>query len=1045
MVSTGSLTLHCSACGSDLQAFAPGPGGRPNAACPRCGSLERHRFLGLLLEMSVPMLDPIDVLLDIAPSPQTTAIFERIAPGLHCRLDLGTDNRLVDVLGSVTALPYRDDSVDLLVCSHVLEHVPDDRAAMREIARVLRPGGLGIIAVPFRAGVPTEEDPTASEAERIRRFGQADHVRYYGDDFEQRLTDAGLGWQRETPLELLGEEGVRAHGLNPDEPVWLVGALGGVVELNETVDFLSDPEFHRAFDDSFGPATNRVVVRTPAQAPLPLRAADWVELYAADFALDDHVVEADEDVRTYVRLPQRPHDLPGRLVITLTSYPARFGTLELTLRRLLHQSVTADEVVLWVAPEDEPRLPGGVRRLTRRGLTIRTTPDTRSYKKIIPALEAYPDAFLLAVDDDQVYPFDMVGPLVAAYRSNDEVLCRRAHAVSLDDAGRIRPYAQWRHELGAGHSGAEVFPTGCGGTLYPPRAFAAEVTDEAAFTALAPEADDVWLYWMMRRAGRVARVVGPTWLNETWPGSQSSSLMESNWSGGNDRQIAAMLDRFGSPLADAPVVAPAEAVVVAPAAARSAEAMPKPVAPVRLAGETFDSAEYWSERYRDGGHSGAGSYGRLAEFKAEVLNAFVARHAITTVIEFGSGDGAQLELATYPRYVGYDVAERSLQLCRERFAGDPTKAFVHTDAYAGEQAELSLSLDVIYHLVEDPVFELYMTRLFDAGERFVIVYASNVDEATTASHVRHRRFTDWVAAHRPEFTLVEHIPNRYPLVSDPAEESFADFFVFARTTADVTPSAPVPASAPAASASASVAARAWQPTKYALVDGLLQATTDPAELSPTSRLVASLTAKFYNRVIPDLAHGRLLDLGCGKAPMRGLYERYVDEVVTADWPSSLHANDHLDVTCDLTKPLPFADAEFDTVLFSDVLEHLPDPELAMAEISRILRPGGVLLLNTPFLYWIHEAPHDYYRHTRFSLERLVAGAGMSLQTLVQLGGAMETLADMIGKVLPRLHADGAVWGRALQELAWQRHEGERTLGVEEDGFPLAYGLVAVKH
>jgi hypothetical protein len=120
---------------------------------------------------------------------------------------------------------------------------------------------------------------------------------------------------------------------------------------------------------------------------------------------------------------------------------------------------------------------------------------------------------------------------------------------------------------------------------------------------------------------------------------------------------------------------------------------------------------------------------------------------------------------------------------RGRFASDASKTFYHaTELPRGLQAELSLSLDVIYHLVEDDVFDCCMRDLFDAATRFVIVYASNVDERTTSSHVRHRRFTDWVERHRPDFELTQTVPNAYPFdEDDPDNTSFADFYVFERT------------------------------------------------------------------------------------------------------------------------------------------------------------------------------------------------------------------------------------------------------------------------
>ena len=181
-----------------------------------------------------PVVD-VGVLLEIAPAPCTTAVLAELRPRHHIRMDIGYDGRGVDLLGSVTDIPLADRSVDVLVCYHVLEHVPDDGAAMRELARVLTPGGIGLVQVPIRFGQPTDEDLEADEAERVRRFGQHDHVRYYGDDFEDRLVDAGLVFTRVSPRSLLGERVCRVLGLIPDEWVWVVHSAahadGGVAPL----------------------------------------------------------------------------------------------------------------------------------------------------------------------------------------------------------------------------------------------------------------------------------------------------------------------------------------------------------------------------------------------------------------------------------------------------------------------------------------------------------------------------------------------------------------------------------------------------------------------------------------------------------------------------------------------------------------------------------------------------------------------------------------------------------------------------------------------
>ncbi len=193
------------------------------------------------------------------------------------------------------------------------------------------------------------------------------------------------------------------------------------------------------------------------------------------------------------------------------------------------------------------------------------------------------------------------------------------------------------------------------------------------------------------------------------------------------------------------------------------------------------SANYWEERYTKGGNSGAGSYGQLAEFKAEVLNLFVADHGVRSVIEFGSGDGNQLKLASYPSYIGIDVSTTAISRCKEIFQSDTSKHFLHTSEYRRDEADLSLSLDVLYHLVEDEAFEIYMNTLFNAARNYVIIFSSNSNDNTQSPpHVRHRRFSSWVEQSMQDWKLVQHIPNKHPYKGDSNKGSFADFYIYER-------------------------------------------------------------------------------------------------------------------------------------------------------------------------------------------------------------------------------------------------------------------------
>jgi SAM-dependent methyltransferase len=192
------------------------------------------------------------------------------------------------------------------------------------------------------------------------------------------------------------------------------------------------------------------------------------------------------------------------------------------------------------------------------------------------------------------------------------------------------------------------------------------------------------------------------------------------------------------------------------------------------------SAEYWRQRYAGGADSGPGSYGKFARFKARVLNDFFKEQGVQTVIEFGSGDGNQLALLDVPEYLGVDISPEAVGQCRARFAGAPGRRFILADQFGSERADCTLSLDVIYHLVEDAAFDAYMRRLFASARCWVVVYSSNREaDAADGAHVRHRRFTDWIAANEPGWRLFSHVPNEHPYRGDYRTGSFADFYFYA--------------------------------------------------------------------------------------------------------------------------------------------------------------------------------------------------------------------------------------------------------------------------
>jgi SAM-dependent methyltransferase len=187
--------------------------------CPRCRSHPRHRAIVLLLtrgELSGRRL------LHFAPEPLFDRFFaerpdfERVTADLYAPADLRLD---------ITHMDLPDDSLDLILCSHVLEHVPDDRAAISELHRVLRPGGSALVLTPYRPDRLTYEDPSITKpVDRMVAFGQQDHVRIYGSDLSERLREAGFEVDDRTPANLFDRETVERCELDPDEHLFLCRA-----------------------------------------------------------------------------------------------------------------------------------------------------------------------------------------------------------------------------------------------------------------------------------------------------------------------------------------------------------------------------------------------------------------------------------------------------------------------------------------------------------------------------------------------------------------------------------------------------------------------------------------------------------------------------------------------------------------------------------------------------------------------------------------------------------------------------------------------------
>lgn len=239
----------------------------------------------------------------------------------------------------------------------------------------------------------------------------------------------------------------------------------------------------------------------------------------------------------------------------------------------------------------------------------------------------------------------------------------------------------------------------------------------------------------------------------------------------------------------------------------------------------------------------------------------------------------------------------------------------------------------------------------------------------------------------------------------------------------------------------------WKPSKFVYHQGCLRASRDTKDVGFSSRLMVDLIAGFYDRILKKYAQGRLLDLGCGKVPLYEAYRPYIADNTCVDWENSLHQNEFLDLAADLNFPLPLEDNTYDTIILSDVLEHIKNPRGLWGEMARVLKMEGNLIMNVPFFYWLHEEPYDYFRYTKYALMAMADEAGFEITELESIGGAPEVLADIGAKTIKRVPLVGKHLSISTQYLTWlfvRSSLGSKVSRATSNQFPLAYGLVAKK-
>jgi len=206
----------------------------------------------------------------------------------------------------------------------------------------------------------------------------------------------------------------------------------------------------------------------------------------------------------------------------------------------------------------------------------------------------------------------------------------------------------------------------------------------------------------------------------------------------------------------------------------------------------------------------------------------------------------------------------------------------------------------------------------------------------------------------------------------------------------------------------------------------------------------------YEPIIRKYSKGMLADIGCGDVPFYHFYKDSITDNVCVDWANSSLETSFLDYDADLNKELVFLETDsFDTVLCTDVLEHISQPELLFSEMTRILKPNGHIILTVPFMYWIHGNPHDFHRYTHYKLKDFCANNNLTIVELNTYGGLPEIIFDLIYKGynyynFPLKRMFLFLWLKLGLFLS-RRSYIKRLSNSSKGTFPMGYTLVAKKH
>ena len=249
------------------------------------------------------------------------------------------------------------------------------------------------------------------------------------------------------------------------------------------------------------------------------------------------------------------NDLQDEIIVSLTTFDRRINDVYLTIESLMQQSLRADKIVLCIADDNfnKDNIPATLKAQVDRGLEILfCQEDLGPYTKYFYTLQKYPDSLIITVDDDILYPVDMIDQLYRAYSAAPNIIhCHRAHKIRIGSDGLPLNYKEWQRDTADSMASLSIFPTGVGGVLYFPGCFNQDVVNKEKFMSLSPSADDIWLKVMSLKQGVLCQKIPDSRGFDsrflTIPSSQNVSLKRRNKKKGfgNSEKIRAAFKAYG--------------------------------------------------------------------------------------------------------------------------------------------------------------------------------------------------------------------------------------------------------------------------------------------------------------------------------------------------------------------------------------------------------------------------------------------------------------------------------------------------------------------